>query len=110
MWWNFALSSIGLLKRSNEIKYKKILDKLSPETNVNYYFKPLQKSLYNYIEDINFLIFNVIEDFKVDCYILEGQDLYYDSILTIFTNDSVITTTFLLRVPMVCIIALELCS
>ena len=23
---------------------KKILDKLSPETNVNYYFKPLQKA------------------------------------------------------------------
>ena len=99
-----------MLKRSNEIKYKKILDKLSPETNVNYYFKPLQKSLYNYIEDINFLIFNVIEDFKVEGYILEGQCLYYDSILTILTNDSVITTTFLLRVSMVHVIALELCS
>ena len=54
------------------------------------------KGLYNYVEDINFLVLNVIGDFKIEAYILEGQHLI-----------TVITTTFLLSVPMVHVIAKE---
>lgn len=57
------------------------------------------KGLYNYVEDINFLVPNVIGDFKVESYILEGKHL-----ITVFT------TTFLLRVPMAHAIAKELCT
>lgn len=43
------------------------------------------KGLYNYVEDISFLVFNVIEDFKVKGFILEGQHLI-----------TAVTTAFLL--------------
>lgn len=40
----YCLSSIRLLKKSKETKHKKILDKLSPKTHANYYFKPFQEA------------------------------------------------------------------